>query len=338
MSEYPDRRNDEWNDLPVDMRRFATHFGPTDAHILLLGPPGSGKGYLARILHELSPRAGGPFVPQNCGVFTESLAEAQLFGFMKGAYTGATESKPGLVEAAAGGTLFLDEFGALPPAVQPMLLTFVETGEFNRMGSTSVREANLRIIAATNRNLGEAIRLGEFREDLVARLSIRYKLPPLRERREEIVGIADRYLRANGVSCELTEDAVFRLRTHDWRGNIRELVSVIDYCMVVAKDGLIPLHLVDEAIRNQQIGARQEWDEAVPGEDRLVIPADGGDVVAVRLEDNTFGRWACNGELRAAYRDVGNGVVVKLSPVQLAPYKSRYSFDAYYSKILAIHS
>ena len=262
MSEYPDRWNDEWNDLPVDMRRFATHFGPTDAHILLLGPPGSGKGYLARILHELSPRAGGPFVPQNCGVFTESLAEAQLFGFMKGAYTGATESKPGLVEAAAGGTLFLDELGALPPAVQPMLLTFVETGEFSRMGSTSVREANLRIIAATNRNLGEAIRLGEFREDLVARLSIRYKLPPLRERREEIVGIADRYLRANGVSCEFSEDAVFRLRTHDWRGNIRELVSVIDYCMVVAKDGLIPLHLVDEAIRNQQIGARQEWDEA----------------------------------------------------------------------------
>ena len=143
MSEYPDRWNDEWNDLPVDMRRFATHFGPTDAHILLLGPPGSGKGYLARILHELSPRAGGPFVPQNCGVFTESLAEAQLFGFMKGAYTGATESKPGLVEAAAGGTLFLDEFGALPPAVQPMLLTFVETGEFNRMGSTSVREAGI---------------------------------------------------------------------------------------------------------------------------------------------------------------------------------------------------
>ena len=91
-----------------------------------------------------------------------------------------------------------------------MLLTFVETGEFNRMGSTSVREANLRIIAATNRNLGEAIRLGEFREDLVARLSIRYKLPPLRERREEIVGIADRYLRANGVSCEFSEDAVFR--------------------------------------------------------------------------------------------------------------------------------
>ena len=259
MSEYPDRWNDEWNDLPEDMRRFATHFGPTDAHILLLGPPGSGKGYLARILHVLSERAGGSFVAQNCGVFTESLAEAQLFGHMQGAYTGATESKPGLVEAAAGGTLLLDEFGALPPTVQPMLLTFMETGEFNRVGSTSVREANVRIIAATNRNLGEAIRLGEFREDVVARLSIRYELPPLRERREEIVGIADRYLRANGVSCEFSEDAVFRLRTYDWRGNIRELLSVIDYCRVVAKDGLIPLHLVDEAIRNQQIGARQEW-------------------------------------------------------------------------------
>ena len=120
MRERPDRWNDEWNDLPESMRDFAARIGPADDHVLLLGPPGSGKGYLARILHDLSPRAGGPYVQQNCGVFTESLAEAQLFGHMKGAYTGANESKPGLVEAAAGGTLFLDEFGALPHAIQAM--------------------------------------------------------------------------------------------------------------------------------------------------------------------------------------------------------------------------
>ena len=105
MSEYPGRWKDEWNNLPEDMRDFATQFGPADDHVLLLGPTGSGKGYLAWILHELSPRAGGPFVQQNCGAITESLAEGTLFGSMKGAYTDATESKAGVIEAAEGGTL-----------------------------------------------------------------------------------------------------------------------------------------------------------------------------------------------------------------------------------------
>ena len=146
-------------------------------------PPGSGKGYLARILYELSPRAGRPFVTQNCGVFTESLAEAKLFGNVKGAFTGATESRAGLVEAAAGGTLFLDELGALPLAVQPMLLTFLETGEFNPLGSTAVRRADVRVIGATNRDLGLAIAERVFRADLVGRLSPRYRVPPLRQRR-----------------------------------------------------------------------------------------------------------------------------------------------------------
>ncbi len=149
MKERPTRWNDDWNDLPADMRRFATCFGPTDEHILLLGPPGSGKGYLARILHALSSRAGGPFVPRNCGVFTESLAESQLYGYAKGAFTGATHSKPGMVEAAAGGTLFLDEFGALPHWIQAMFHTLLETREFSRLGSTTVRKADVRVIAAT---------------------------------------------------------------------------------------------------------------------------------------------------------------------------------------------
>ena len=187
-------------------------------------------------------------------VWTPSLAahryaEAQLFGHMKGAYTGATESKPGLVEDAAGGTLFLDEFGALPPAAQAMLLIFLETGQFSRLRSATLRKSNARVIAATNRDLGAAIAEGEFREDLVARLTVRYKLPPLRERREEIACIVDRHIRANGGSFELTEDAMFRLRNHDWRGNVRELLSVIDYCMVVAEEGSIGLDLVEDGIR-----------------------------------------------------------------------------------------
>ena len=261
MGEYPHRWSDEWNDLPEEMRRFATHIGPTDAHALLLGPRGSGKGYLARILHELSERSGGSFVPQNCGVFTESLAEAKLFGSMKGAYTGATDSKPGLVEAAAGGTLLLDEFGALPQAIQAMFLTFLETGEFRRVGSTTVRKANVRVIAATNRDLGVAIAEGQFREDLVARMSLYYEVPPLRERRREIAGIVDRYLRANGAKCELTEDAMSRLRGYEWPGNIRQLVNVIRYCTLFTKDGLIGLDLVEDGIRNQEMVTKSRSDE-----------------------------------------------------------------------------
>ncbi|MDE2761542.1 MAG: sigma-54 factor interaction domain-containing protein, partial [Gemmatimonadota bacterium] len=194
------------------MLEFATHVGPAGGHILLLGEPGSGKGYLARILHDLSSRAGGPFVAQNCGVFTESLAEAKLFGNVRGAYTGATDSRAGLVEAAAGGTLFLDELGALPSAVQPMLLTLLETGEFSRMGSTSVRNADIRVIAATNRDLCAAIADGMFRRDLVARFSPRFIVPPLRERRREIEGIVRRFLREahaeTDVKWRLTETAI----------------------------------------------------------------------------------------------------------------------------------
>jgi len=243
------------------MRRFVTRVGPTDDHVLILGPPGSGKGYLARILHELSPRAGGPFVPRNCGVFTESLAEAQLFGHMKGSYTGATDSKPGLVEAAEGGTLFLDEFGALPHTVQAMFLIFLETRQFNRMGSTTARKSNARLIAATNRDLGAAIAEGKFREDLVARMSFYYKVPPLRERRREIAGIVDRHFRANGVRLELTEAAMSRLRSYGWPGNIRQLQHVLRYCTHFAEDGSIGVDLVEDGIRNQQIVANSGSEE-----------------------------------------------------------------------------
>ncbi len=264
MSEYPGRWKDEWNDLPENMRHFATQFGPADDHVLLLGPTGSGKGYLAWILHELSPRAGGPFVQQNCGAITESLAEGTLFGSMRGAYTGATESKAGVIEAAEGGTLFLDEFGALSPAIQAMLLIFLEKKEFRRVGSNAVRKADIRVIAATNRDLGEAIRAKEFRQDLVGRLPLRYQVSPLRERRGEIAGIVDRYFRENGVAGELADDAMSRLRSHEWRGNIRELVSVLKYCAAVAKGGLITLDLVEEGIRNQQIGMEPATEVAKP--------------------------------------------------------------------------
>ena len=263
---------DQWNDLPKYMREFATHIGPTGTHILLLGEPGSGKGYLARILHDLSLRAGGPFVPHNCGVFTDTLAEPKLFGNVRGAYTGATESRAGLVEAAGGGTLFLDELGALPSRVQPMLLTFLETGEFSRVGSNSVRKADVRVIAATNRDLSAAIGEGVFREDLVARLSPRYQVPPLRERRREIEMIIQRFLREaskeSRVEWRLTETAAARLRNHYWQGNIRELFNVLHYCRLFGRDGFIHLELVEKALDNQRIGMKRSRREELGGHPR----------------------------------------------------------------------
>ena len=252
---------EEWDELPGEMRHFATRAGRADAPVLSLGPPGSGKGYLAELLHALSPRAGAPLLPHNCGVFTASLAEARLFGVVKGAYTGAAESRAGLVEAAEGGALFLDELGALPFAVRAMLLRFLETGEFSRLGSADARRADVRAIAATNRDLGAAIGEGSFRGDLVARLPLRYEVPPLRERRREIAGIARRHLRAKsgerGVAYELTGGAARRLRSHGWPGNVRELLSVLDYCALFADQGSIGLGLVGEAMANQRIGT--EW-------------------------------------------------------------------------------
>lgn len=293
---------DRWNDLPGCMRRFATHVGPTGAHVLLLGETGSGKGYLARILHDMSPRAGRPLVAQNCGVFTESLAESKLFGHVKGAFTGATDSRGGLVEAAAGGTLFLDELGALPPLVQPMLLTFLETGEFSRMGSTSVRKADVRVISATNRNLGAAIEERRFREDVVARLSPRYVVPPLRTRRGEIGGIIRRFLREAGeetdIEWKVTETAAARLRNHDWPGNIRELLSVLAYGKLFAKSGFIHLRLVEEAFRNQRIGAKRSGDCETPGYSKPTSGDEKRRELAVALE-------ATNGNKTEAARLLG---------------------------------
>ncbi|WP_456431296.1 sigma 54-interacting transcriptional regulator [Thermosulfuriphilus sp.] len=213
---------------------------PTKATVLLLGESGTGKTMTARLIHELSPRAEKPFVKINCAALPENLLEAELFGYEKGAFTGAVTSKSGRLEEAHGGTVFLDEIGELPPSLQAKLLRFIQEREFERLGSTKTREIDVRLIAATNRNLEEAVSKGEFRADLYFRLSVfPLKLPPLRKRPEDIPLLLNFFCEKAtldyGRRILLTPKAIERLVRYPWPGNIREMENIIERLAIVCE-------------------------------------------------------------------------------------------------------
>jgi DNA-binding NtrC family response regulator len=197
----------------------------TDETVLLLGESGTGKSLLARAIHNASKRATGPFVELHAAALPDTLVEGELFGREKGAYTGANETKAGHAEAAQGGTLFLDEIGELPPATQVKLLRLLQDRTFTRLGSTQQRKADVRIVAATNRDLDAAVKAGAFREDLYYRLNtIVLRVPPLAERADEILPLATHFLSAGK---RFAPDAREALRRHAWPGNVRELRNAI---------------------------------------------------------------------------------------------------------------
>src|SRR5688572_11591104 len=202
---------------------------PSHATVLIIGETGTGKEIVARHLHELSRRQDKPFVAVNCGAFSENLAEADLFGHEKGAFTGAHTAKAGWFEAAHGGTLFLDEIGDLSLPLQVKLLRVLQEGEVVRVGSRQPQPVDVRLIAATNVDLQQAMAAGHFREDLFYRLNVTMlELPPLRERPGDILPLAQHFLevymrRLGAVSAELSPSAERRLLEHGWPGNIREL-------------------------------------------------------------------------------------------------------------------
>ncbi|HBT46789.1 MAG TPA: sigma-54-dependent Fis family transcriptional regulator [Peptococcaceae bacterium] len=206
----------------------------TDTTVLLTGETGTGKEVLARYIHRHSKRACEAFVTVNCAALPEHLVESELFGYERGAFTGArAEGKAGLFESADHGTLFLDEIGELPLGLQGKLLRVLETGEVRRVGGNRVRSVNVRVIAATNRNLEDMVRRGEFRSDLYYRLSVfPIHIPPLRERPEDIVALSFSFLeefnRRYGASCELDYQGLQAMLGHDWPGNVRELRNVIE--------------------------------------------------------------------------------------------------------------
>ncbi len=218
------------------------------AIILLLGENGTGKSALARHVHQVSPLASGPFVTVSCPSLSRELLESELFGHAKGAFTGALKDTWGKVEAARGGTLFLDEIGELPAELQPKLLRLLQEKTYERVGETKTRTADVRVVAATNRDLAAAVKAGTFREDLFYRLNvISVTVPPLRTRPKDLVRHARDFLKffseeAGGPPKDFSDEAWTALRRHPWRGNLRELRNVIERSAILARGNKVELH------------------------------------------------------------------------------------------------
>jgi DNA-binding NtrC family response regulator len=218
---------------------------PSDASVLIIGETGTGKELVARHIHNLSSRRHQPFVAVNCGAFSESLVEAELFGHEKGAFTGALRAKAGWFEEANGGTLFLDEIGDLPMAIQVKLLRVLQEREVVRLGSRKSTPINVRVLAATNVQLERAINAGHFREDLFYRLNVvNLELSTLRERPGDIMPLTRHFIEvySQRLGCgaiQISSDAEHKLRTYSWPGNIRELENVIHHTLLICRNGVI---------------------------------------------------------------------------------------------------
>lgn len=237
---------------------IARQVAPTDISVLIQGESGSGKEVFSQIIHHLSARKHGPFIAVNCGAIPEGTIDSELFGHEKGAFTGAHESRKGYFEVVDGGTIFLDEVGEMPLSTQARLLRILETGEYIRVGSSKVQKTNVRVVAATNVDVYEAVQRGKFREDLYYRLNtVPLRIPPLRERKEDIyllfrkfvVDFSDKY-RTPGV--QLTPDAQELLINYSWPGNVRQLKNVAEQIAILEKE-----RTIDAAILSSYIPAEQ---------------------------------------------------------------------------------
>ncbi len=245
---------------------------PSDATVLILGESGTGKELVTRAIHHLSPRHDKPFVAVNCAAFPENLLESELFGYEKGAFTGADRRKLGHFELAGEGTIFLDEIAEMTPAIQVKLLRVLQNRQFMRLGGTEVIEMKARVIAATNQNLDEMILDGRFREDLYYRINVfPITLPPLRRRREDIPDLVQHFLQKYKPGAEITAEAMAVLQRYDWPGNVRELENVIERALIMAGD---------EPIRPDDLPAHLSSRQSV-ATDAFDIPDEGIDLEEV---------------------------------------------------------
>lgn len=277
-----------------DLRRLIQTVAPTDARVLVLGESGTGKELVAGAIHGLSRRNDKNYIRINCAAIPETLLESELFGHEKGAFTGALKQKPGRVEEADGGTIFLDEIADMSKPLQAKLLRFLEDGSFTRVGGTQELRVNVRLIAATNRDIVQAIDSDQFREDLFHRLNVvQFQLPPLRERGDDIVLLADHFLKLFRVSMNrhisgISAAARQKLLTHRWPGNVRELRNVIERALILETSREIqPASLPDFSVESRfqktvsaQPAADESLDDALARLERELINAS--------LEQNRF--------------------------------------------------
>src|SRR5438105_5609660 len=265
------------SDIMQEVFRLVEQVAPARSTILITGESGTGKELIAKAIHESSPRAGRSFVTVNSSNIPSELLESELFGHTRGAFTGAIAAKKGLFEVADGGSIFLDEIGDIPPETQVRLLRVIQEREFTPLGDTTPRRVDVRIIAATNIDLKDAVRQGNFREDLYYRLSVvPIELPPLRDRREDVLPLAQHFIQKyneeNGrqVSEQIAPDVLALLETYSWPGNVRELENAIERAVVIA-----PGHEVTRACLRTEVSD--------PEVARAAVRADAGASASVDI-------------------------------------------------------
>jgi DNA-binding NtrC family response regulator len=263
--------------------RLVERVAPSEASVLITGESGTGKELIAHAVHRLSNRANGSFIDLNCAAFQESLLESELFGYEAGAFSGAKARKLGLIELADGGTLFLDEVTELPPSLQAKLLRAIETRTFFRVGGVRKVEVNVRIVAATNRNLDSVLADGTFRADLLYRInSFEIHLTPLRERPEDIEPLMHYLLKQLGGSHppEVTPDALGRMRAYAWPGNVRQLRNCLERAILLSNEGVITANELPPEVARIANGAAP-FAAALASSGELSVPANAGDTGAL---------------------------------------------------------
>ena len=229
---------------------LAKRAGESDAKVLIVGESGVGKDLVAREIHYASKRSHGPFVAVNCAGVPETLLESELFGHLRGSFTGAYRDRPGKLQMADQGTLFLDEVGEMSLRMQALLLRFLESGEIQTIGGSQPKSVNVRIVAVTNRDLPQRVAAGEFREDLLYRLRvIQIAVPPLRERREDIPFLVEHFLEKSRLSLAVDDEAMRTLMRYRWPGNVRELQNVVEQIACLARGSTIGLADLPESLR-----------------------------------------------------------------------------------------
>jgi two-component system response regulator AtoC len=258
----------------MELRALVARVAAADSPVLVQGETGSGKELVARAVHAGSPRAGGPFVAVNCGALQEGLLESEIFGHERGAFTGALRAREGLAEVADGGTLFLDEISEMPPPLQVKLLRLLQDGEVRRVGSDRVRRVDVRFIAATHRDLEQAVKEGKFREDLYYRIRVLpVAVPPLRERPGDVPALVAHFLArvrsGRKAPVEVSPQAMAALRSYSWPGNVRELRNVVERMAVLAPGGVVDLAQVPAEVRVPGAAAGGTAGEGYPADLRL---------------------------------------------------------------------